>query len=189
MIKKFAEGKVKIRHDSWPMYLYDLDEYDPEDAEKGLFRNFPLVRVSTILPFYPRLNFSSVSGFQTHIHKPRIGHELWETNEPIFERKNPWTAEGYTGYYRVCRVPCKDSFLPSDSQRRHHSDAYERQVRFALSTVESWRPRDGHFDMDSFYQRIIQQFNESEDEWVIETLAWWTKYVSFYLSFVTDLIL
>jgi hypothetical protein len=39
--------------------------------------------------------------------------------------------------------------------------------------------------LQDFYQAILELFADEEDEWVIDTLAWWNEYIVrlFFLSF------
>ncbi|KAJ7155301.1 hypothetical protein C8R46DRAFT_1296769 [Mycena filopes] len=50
------------------------------------------------------------------------------------------------------------------------------QARTALSTKD-WRPRDGSFKYDKFFQRIVDLFADVDDPWVVETLAWFQNEV------------
>jgi hypothetical protein len=45
--------------------------------------------------------------------------------------------------------------------------------------------QDGLFILQDFYKAILKLFADEEDEWVIDTLAWWNEYVIclFFLSF------
>ncbi|KAG6839305.1 hypothetical protein C0991_004023, partial [Blastosporella zonata] len=42
---RVSEGKYKPLTKHWPSFLYDTDEYDPNDPTKGFMRGFLLVRV------------------------------------------------------------------------------------------------------------------------------------------------
>jgi hypothetical protein len=46
-----------------------------------------------------------------------------------------------------------------------------------LSSCEEWGAEDGLFILQDFYQAVLELFDDEEDEWVIETLAWWNEYV------------
>lgn len=52
------------------------------------------------------------------------------------------------------------------------------QARFALSSCEEWGVEDGQFILQDFYHAILELFEDEEDKWVVETLAWWNRYVS-----------
>jgi len=61
------------------------------------------------------------------------------------------------------------------------------QLRFGLSSCKEWGAEDGNFILERFYKMILELFEDMEDEWVIETLAWWNACVSilFLLSYLT----
>jgi hypothetical protein len=39
--------------------------------------------------------------------------------------------------------------------------------------MDAWSTEDGHFKITEFYENIIQLFDDMDDPWVINTLAWW----------------
>lgn len=49
------------------------------------------------------------------------------------------------------------------------------QARFALSSCEEWGVEDGQFILQDFYHAILELFEDEEDKWVVETLAWWNR--------------
>ncbi|KAJ7599654.1 hypothetical protein C8J56DRAFT_718541, partial [Mycena floridula] len=49
------------------------------------------------------------------------------------------------------------------------------QGHFSLTSMPEWGMQDGAFDDHLFYQVILNLFDDREDEWVIETLAWWDR--------------
>ncbi|KAH9984331.1 hypothetical protein BJV77DRAFT_966229 [Russula vinacea] len=49
------------------------------------------------------------------------------------------------------------------------------QAHFALLSFEEWGAEDGQFMLQEFYQIIMELFEDEEDEWVLETLAWWNQ--------------
>ncbi|THV01359.1 hypothetical protein K435DRAFT_793431 [Dendrothele bispora CBS 962.96] len=49
------------------------------------------------------------------------------------------------------------------------------QARYALSTRNRWRPRDGAFSYPKFYQKVCMFFADEDDLWVIETMEWLNK--------------
>ncbi|KAK0493704.1 hypothetical protein EDD18DRAFT_1078098 [Armillaria luteobubalina] len=52
------------------------------------------------------------------------------------------------------------------------------QACYALSSKDGWSEQDGAFDLPLFYQSIVDLFeSHPEDEWALETLTWWNKYV------------
>ncbi|KAA1471035.1 hypothetical protein DENSPDRAFT_836974 [Dentipellis sp. KUC8613] len=49
-------------------------------------------------------------------------------------------------------------------------------ARFLISTMETWGREDGSFDMQQFYQNIVNLFEDDlECQWSIDTLKWWNE--------------
>ena len=48
------------------------------------------------------------------------------------------------------------------------------QARFLLNSQTSWSVTDGTYSGPEFFRKLIDLFDE-DDEWTIETLAWWNK--------------
>ena len=40
-----------------------------------------------------------------------------------------------------------------------------------------WGEKDGTFSLIHFYHLIIKILSNHEDQWVLDTLAWWQQYV------------
>lgn len=57
------------------------------------------------------------------------------------------------------------------------------QVRFALSSVTSWRSIDGDFDYEQFWRTIVDFFEKAPGRVarcrVDALLEWWTRYVTY----------
>ncbi|SJL13965.1 uncharacterized protein ARMOST_17417 [Armillaria ostoyae] len=52
------------------------------------------------------------------------------------------------------------------------------QVHYALSSKDGWTEQDGAFDLPLFYKSIVDLFeSHPDDEWALETLAWWNEQV------------
>ncbi|SJK96863.1 uncharacterized protein ARMOST_14562 [Armillaria ostoyae] len=52
------------------------------------------------------------------------------------------------------------------------------QARYALSSKDGWTEQDGAFDLPLFYKSIVDLFeSHPDDEWALETLAWWNEQV------------
>ena len=53
------------------------------------------------------------------------------------------------------------------------------KLRFALSSVKSWRNTDANFDNDLFYNNVVIWFehpkNDEVKARVKETLLWWNR--------------
>jgi hypothetical protein len=46
---KLLDGSISVTAQRWPHFLYDSEEYDVDDMDKGLTRGYVLVRVSVII--------------------------------------------------------------------------------------------------------------------------------------------
>lgn len=47
-----------------------------------------------------------------------------------------------------------------------------------ISSQDTWTSwTDGTFKYDEFFKEITDMFTDEEDEWAIETLAWWQRFV------------
>ncbi|KAK0433072.1 hypothetical protein EV421DRAFT_1910364 [Armillaria borealis] len=50
------------------------------------------------------------------------------------------------------------------------------QARYTLSSVDGWTCCDGKFDLQKFYEVIVDMYEDfPEDPWAVESLAWWNK--------------
>ena len=45
------DGTIKVTAGDWPTFLYNEQEYDPKEKDKGLLRGYLLVRVSELESF------------------------------------------------------------------------------------------------------------------------------------------
>ena len=84
--------------------------------------------------------------------------------------------EGYLALNRLCR-------LPSEWIRLTTIDVWLMifwQVRFALSSISSWRTVDGDFDYEAFWNNIVDFFEDVPgpvaQRRVDKLLEWWTRY-------------
>jgi hypothetical protein len=50
------------------------------------------------------------------------------------------------------------------------------QTYVGLSSV-SWGDKDGTFSLIHFYHLIVKTLSNNEDQWVVDTLDWWQRYV------------
>ncbi|KAK0431437.1 hypothetical protein EV421DRAFT_1743106 [Armillaria borealis] len=52
------------------------------------------------------------------------------------------------------------------------------QAHYAFSSVDSWTRCDGKFDLQKFYEAVVDMYEDfPEDPWAIASLAWWNKEV------------
>lgn len=46
-----------------------------------------------------------------------------------------------------------------------------------MLSTSPWTAKDGKFDYERFFERIVQFFEDPNDLWALETLAWYQKCV------------
>jgi hypothetical protein len=56
------------------------------------------------------------------------------------------------------------------------------QTYIGLSTA-AWGEKDGTFSLIHFYHLIVKTLSNDEDQWALDTLAWWQRYVLLYYAF------
>lgn len=49
-----------------------------------------------------------------------------------------------------------------------------------ISSMETWGEEHEGFNLVDFFHLIVDLFSDRKDKWVVETLAWWNKYVNLY---------
>jgi len=49
------------------------------------------------------------------------------------------------------------------------------KARFAISSCETWGPKDKSFSHVNFYNHVVEIFEKMGPEWRQETLDWWKK--------------
>jgi len=63
---------------SWPIFLYENFQVDPEDFEKGLFKSSLLLKVGPgAMLFTSSTNSRGSSGFSIYLHVPVIVIKGW----------------------------------------------------------------------------------------------------------------
>ncbi|KAH0834940.1 hypothetical protein J3R83DRAFT_10633, partial [Lanmaoa asiatica] len=140
---------------SWPAFLYDDGQFDPEDPAKGLFKGAWLVRA-----------------FRAIFISPSSTDDLG--NDPQELRPS---RKHHCGDRRMCANIANLIGMQTVELR---AIAYVAcQLRFALSSCGSWTLVDGMFSCHDFYNAIVEWFEEisTEDErkFVAELLLWWNR--------------
>jgi hypothetical protein len=49
------------------------------------------------------------------------------------------------------------------------------QARFALSSIRKWPLQDMLFELDEFYYNVLKIFEDPDDCWTKQTLAFWQE--------------
>ncbi|KIK92910.1 hypothetical protein PAXRUDRAFT_12950 [Paxillus rubicundulus Ve08.2h10] len=142
---------------SWPLFIYQNFKFDATDAEQGLFRSSLLVKAFKFL-------FTS----------PSSARDIDEDGQEAARRQRSSNHKSATKNH-VAMILGLKSVTP-------RAIAYTAvQVRFALSSVGSWRNVDGDFDYVQFYNAIIDFFEvvpgNAAKQRVDELISWWNRKV------------
>ncbi|KAI6032140.1 hypothetical protein PISMIDRAFT_640672 [Pisolithus microcarpus 441] len=148
-----------VTADSWPLFLYKNEHYDPENPIKGLFKNMFLMKAFKHIFIVP--NDTS--------DDPRVS-----------------TAEPPLKHQKGLSDRCSHSHVASLIGMKlvaPHVIAYTAvQLRFALSSCTSWCI---DFNYEAFYNNILTFFEdccmECNKAEIVELLLWWNWYVSAYM--------
>ncbi|KAG1895855.1 uncharacterized protein F5891DRAFT_1193669 [Suillus fuscotomentosus] len=157
-IRDQSEGYV-VTDLSFPSFLYEKYNANSDDLEEGLFKGRILVQGYKAV-------FTSPSSAKD-IDGNGDGADIVENNRRVKK-----ALSGITVKKHVVQIIKMDKVTP-------HSIAYIAcQVRFALSSVTSWRSVDGDFDYIQFWQTIVDFFERppGREAWrrVTRLLEWWT---------------
>ena len=47
------------------------------------------------------------------------------------------------------------------------------KFRHCISSSDDWRTEDDLFKRDAFFESIVSLLDDSDDEWVKDTMKWW----------------
>ncbi|KAI6151179.1 hypothetical protein BKA82DRAFT_4013723 [Pisolithus tinctorius] len=140
---------------SWPLFLYENFEFYSTDAERGLFRSSLLIKAFKFI-------FTSPSSIRD-LDKDRTmpGHRRGSSNQKAATKNH------------VASILGMKAVTP-------WSIAYTAvQVRFTLSSTNTWHNVDGDFDYSQFYNAILDFFEDlpgpAAKKRVDELLAWWNR--------------
>ncbi|KAG1730221.1 hypothetical protein EDD22DRAFT_853026 [Suillus occidentalis] len=160
-IRDRSEGYI-VTDLSFPAYLYDKYTADPNDLEAGLFKGKILIQG------YKAVFMSPSSAKDTE--GDGDGADVIQNN-----RRARRTFAGIKVKKHVAQIIRMRKVTP-------RSIAYIAcQVRFALSSVTSWRSVDGDFDYVQFWQTIVDFFERAPGREARRRtdrlLEWWTRKV------------
>ncbi|KAG2114877.1 hypothetical protein BD769DRAFT_1673322 [Suillus cothurnatus] len=147
---------------SFPAFLYDKYTSNPNDLKEGLFKGKLLIQAYKAV-------FMSPSSAKD-VEGDGDGADVISNN-----RRAKKSLSGIKVKKHVAQIIHMDKVTP-------RSIAYIAcQVRFALSSVTSWRSMDGDFDYLQFWRSIVDFFERAPGREVnrrIERLLeWWTRKV------------
>ncbi|KAG2111820.1 hypothetical protein BD769DRAFT_1674357 [Suillus cothurnatus] len=160
-IRDRSDGHI-VTDLSFPAFLYDKYTANPNDLEEGLFKSRVLLQAYKAV-------FTSPSSAKD-IEGDGDGIDVIQNNR----RANK----------SVFRVKVKKHVAQIIKMKKvtPRSIAYIAcQVRFALSSVTSWRSIDGDFDYEQFWRTIVDFFERAPGRTaqrrIDVLLEWWTRKV------------
>lgn len=137
---------------SWPTFLYQNGEFDPDNPTDGLFKGKLLVKA------FKQIFTSPTSALKMDDKPPSRKHQRRD------ERSTRTHVASLIGMKSVC--PRAIAYVAV-------------QLRFALSSCGAWRIVDGEFSYEDFYNNIVDFFEDTETpddrDFIRELLLWWNR--------------
>ncbi|KAG5635207.1 hypothetical protein H0H81_012057 [Sphagnurus paluster] len=153
-----------VSESMYPRLLYKAGKGDPEDVEKGIFRNPLLVKVFLAI-------FTSLSSAK---------------KVATFDVENPNDSDG--SEKKTHKEPSSKAIKSNVAQKLNLNKvtpctiAYSAVIlHFLLSDAMAWKSMHNGFNYELFYNLIVDYFEDAEGdqakECVKSLLAWWNRYV------------
>ncbi|KAG2737200.1 hypothetical protein P692DRAFT_201813016, partial [Suillus brevipes Sb2] len=161
-IRDRTDGHV-VTEMSWPAFMYERYSANPDNLEEGLFK-------STLL----------LQAFKAVFTSPSSAKEAAAEGDGADVINNNRRAR--RDFNSCKKVKTHVAHIIKMHKVTPRSIAYAScQLRFALSSVTSWRSVDGDFDYVPFWQNIVDFFERPPGrlahQKVDQLLAWWTRKV------------
>ncbi|KAG1875631.1 hypothetical protein DFJ58DRAFT_721451 [Suillus subalutaceus] len=151
-----------VSENSWPLFVYENYSFNSDDLEKGLFRSKILVQAFKAI-------FTSPSSAR-EVEGDGDGADILENNRHARRTLN-----------NVKVKTCVASIINMRKVTPRTIAYIVCQVRFALSSVLSWRTVNGDFDYEAFWNNTIDFFKDVPgpvaQHRVAKLLEWWTRKV------------
>ncbi|KAG2085492.1 hypothetical protein BD769DRAFT_1681678 [Suillus cothurnatus] len=160
-IRNRSEGYI-VTDMSFPTFLYDKYTANPDDLEEGLFKGKILLQ-----------------GYKAVFTSPSSAKDIDGDGDGADVIRNNRSAKRSSAGVKVKKHVAQIIKMRKVTPR---SIAYIAcQVRFALSSVTSWRSVDGDFDYIQFWRTIVDFFEKppgrEAQRRVDKLLEWWTRKV------------
>lgn len=160
-IRDRSEGYV-VTDLSFPTFLYDKYSANPNDLEEGLFKGKILLQ-----------------GYKAVFTSPSSARDVEGDGDGADVIRNNRRAKKSSSGVKVKKHVAEIIQMKKVTPR---SIAYIAcQVRFAISSITSWRSVDGDFDYVQFWQTIVDFFERppgrEAHRRVNRLLEWWTRKV------------
>jgi len=78
---KLSSSEMTVRGDQWPLLVYAMQKFDPEEPWDGLFRSELLVWVRTCSMISILIIHLREAGLQAHFHLAQLSRERGQSNE------------------------------------------------------------------------------------------------------------
>ncbi|KAG1789117.1 uncharacterized protein HD556DRAFT_1447180 [Suillus plorans] len=151
-----------VSKNSWPLFMYQNSVADPANLECGLMRSKLLVM-----------------GFKAIFTSPSSANEVDGDGEGADIIENNRHARRQSDQTKV--KTCVASIIGMRKVTPRAIAYAACQIRFALSSITSWRTIDGDFDYQMFWNNIVDFFEDPPGPAargrVNDTLKWWTRKV------------
>ncbi len=160
-IDHVEDGLIQITDEDFPSFLYENKTlYDKDNEDIGLFCGYILVRV------YRHIFTAPTSAMNTTA------------------KANKSRAKKF----KLTQVTRRTIAYASVQVRQLFSYRFlinYHQAYIALSSMSQWGSSDNLFNIQLFYDTIVEMFErDPKDSWVVDTLEWCNEYVSnFMFSF------
>ncbi|KAG2092539.1 hypothetical protein BD769DRAFT_1679023 [Suillus cothurnatus] len=148
-----------VLENSWPLFLYEKYTVNYENLEQGLFKSKILVQAF-------KATFTSPSSARG-ADGDGDGADILENNRRARRQLNQAKVK-----------TCVASII---NMRKVTPRSIAYVVRFALSSISSWRTIDGDFDYETFWNNVVDFFEDVPgpvaQRRVNQLLEWWTRKV------------
>ena len=150
---RVADGSIQITDEDFPSFLYESETlYDEDNEDIGLFHGYILVRV-----------YCSIFTGPTSAMNP-----IAKVNKSKAKKFKLTEVTGRTIAYASVQVR---HFRFSNRFLIIYHQAY-----IALSSMAQWGSSDNLFNVQLFYDAIVEMFErDPNDPWVVDTLEWWNE--------------
>ncbi|KAG1908160.1 uncharacterized protein F5891DRAFT_1179679 [Suillus fuscotomentosus] len=149
---------------SWPAFLYKDKQYDPQNPTNSLFKGNFLLKTFKYI-------FTSPTSAETE-----------DQEEPSLDNIS---TQGHPKQWRTAgkrHTCCNVAGLLNMRSVQPRSIAYTAvQLRFALSSMGSWRVIDDEFNVQEFYDNIVDflelPMTPDTSKEVDDLLLWWNRFL------------
>ncbi|KAG1765799.1 hypothetical protein EDD22DRAFT_950921 [Suillus occidentalis] len=155
-----------VSENSWPLLVYEGYKCNQEDLEEGFLKSKLLVLASSLVTAFKAIFMSPSSAREAE--GDGDGADILENNRHARRRSEQTKVK-----------TCVTSIINMKKVTPHAIAYVVCQVRFALSSVSSWRTVDGDFDYEVFWNNIMDFFENvpgpAMRRKVEKLLEWWTR--------------